>query len=59
MPEYAEYKSKTFRTRQEAEGWAKKEKETLKQGGLGVPKISINYTAGSGGLWTAKLLLPV
>jgi len=59
MAEYAPYKDKTFRSRKEAEGWAKEQKETLKQGGLGVPKITIEYTAGSGGLWKATLLLPI
>lgn len=59
MPEYAEYKKKTFRTRQEAEGWAKEQKQVLKDGEVGVAKIDIDYNASMGGTWTAKVLLPL
>lgn len=57
--QYTEYSKKAFRSRAEAEEWAKKQKETLKQGGLGVSKINVNYKESAEGVWTAVILLPI
>jgi len=56
MAEFAEYTKKEFQTRQEAEKWAKERKEELKGAEQGVPKIDIDFNAGGGGTWTARIL---
>ena len=58
MPQYAEQESKTFRTREEAEAWAKKRKARLKAGELGSAKIDIDFEEDRG-LWQARILIPV
>jgi len=58
MIQYAKYLEKSFRTRQEAEVWAKKQKADLKSGELGSAKIDIDFNEKSGE-WLAKILMPV
>ena len=58
MPQYAEFKTETFQTRQEAEVWADKTKARLKSGELGSAKIDIDFLEQRN-VWQARILIPV
>ena len=58
MAQYGTYTKKSFRTRQEAEEWAKKQKSELKTAGQGSAKLNISYQEKSQ-QWIAEILLPL
>ena len=58
MVEYAPYVKKEFPERRQAETWAKQKKEEIKQGGIGVSKIDIDFN-NTTRQWIAKILVPV